>query len=155
LHGFVDADHAGCPETRRSVSGYVHILNGAAVSWASKRQNSVALSSTEAEFYAASLAACDVEYLRFVMRDLGFEQQSPTVLYEDNQACIYLSKHKTHFFKSKHIDTRAHRLRDLTENKTLKLHHISTHFQVADALTKGLPFPLFERHRSVMLGVPV
>lgn len=152
LFGYVDADHAGCPETRLSVSGYVHILHGAAVSWASKRQHSVALSSTEAEFYSASLAGCDVEYLRFVLDDLGFPQATPTVLFEDNQACIYMSRNKTNFAKSKHIDTRVHRLRQLCADGILRLVKVDTSLQAADALTKGLPIASFERHRDVMLG---
>eukprot|EP00961_Rhodomonas_salina_P226466 3061990-Rhodomonas_salina.1 len=86
------SDHAGDPDTRHSVTGYVVLLNGAAVSWQSTRQQVTALSTAEAEYYAVSVAGTDMTYMCLIMEDLGFKQQEPTVLWEDNMACIYMSQ---------------------------------------------------------------
>lgn len=89
-------------------------LAGGLIHWGSRRQDCVALSSTEAEFYASSVAGCEVEYFRHLLRDLGFPQSSATLLGEDNLSCIYLqSKTFGAMKRSKHIDCRVYRLRDL------------------------------------------
>eukprot|EP00961_Rhodomonas_salina_P041551 559223-Rhodomonas_salina.1 len=89
---YADSDHAGDPDTRHSVTGYVVMLNGAAVSWQSTRQQVTALSTAEAEYYASSVAGTDVTYMQHIMDDLGYKQEQPTVLREDNMACIYMSQ---------------------------------------------------------------
>jgi hypothetical protein len=108
----------------------------------------VGLSSTEAEFYAASLAGCEVECLRRLLRDVGYPQVLPTVLDEDNQACIFMSTRIGQFRRSKHIDTRVFRLRDLCSAGVLLLRKIGTDFQLADPFTKSLNAESFVRHRS-------
>jgi len=152
LWGFADADHAGDPDTRRSVTGYVNMMNGGAISWSSTRQAIVALSSSEAEFYAASNSGCDVSHLRGLMSDLGHAQPIPTPVFEDNWACIYLSRNAVMHNKSKHIDVRVYHLRDLVKAGIMQLVKVSTGEQVADAFTKSLPEPAFKKHREVMLG---
>ena len=104
IWGFADTDHAGDPDTRRSVTGYVMMLCGGAISWSSTRQAVTALSSSEAEFYAASMAGCDVAYLRGLLQELGLPQKIPTIVWEDNWACIHLSRNSVLHHKSKHID---------------------------------------------------
>eukprot|EP00961_Rhodomonas_salina_P160325 2158331-Rhodomonas_salina.1 len=104
LWGFADADHAGDPDTRRSVTGYVTMLNCAAISWGSNHQQVVALSSSEAEFYAASAAGCDVSYFRMLLDQIGLTQRDPTVVFEDNWECIHLSRNSVLHHKTKHID---------------------------------------------------
>ena len=152
IWGFADADHAGDPDTRRSVTGYVMLMNGGAILWSSTQQAIVALSSSEAEFYAASNSGCDAAYLRGLMDDLGFDQMIPTQVFEDNWACIYLSKNSIMYHKSKHINTRVYHLRDLCTAGILQLHKVSTGEQVADKLTKALPEPAFKKHHEVMMG---
>ena len=88
---FSDADWAGDIVERKSTSGYVFQICGGTVSWRSKRQGIVALSSTEAEYIALSFAAQELMWLRSFLKDLGYEQQS-NLLYEDNQGAIALSK---------------------------------------------------------------
>lgn len=94
LVSYADYDHAGDPDTRRSVtgSGYLLLLNGAAICWQSVRQQVTELSTAEAEYYAASVAGTDVTYMHCVLGDLGYEQLAPTVLWEDNMSCIYMSQ---------------------------------------------------------------
>eukprot|EP00961_Rhodomonas_salina_P110563 1487648-Rhodomonas_salina.1 len=102
---YADSDHAGNPDTRCSVTGYVVLLNGAAVLWQSVRQQVTALSTAEAEYYAVSVAGTDVTYMCRIMEDLGFKQQEPTVLWEDNMECIYMSQTSVMYHKARHIDT--------------------------------------------------
>mmetsp|Transcript_62060 Transcript_62060/g.128458 ORF Transcript_62060/g.128458 Transcript_62060/m.128458 type:complete len:483 (-) Transcript_62060:314-1762(-) len=153
LTSYADSDHAGDPDSRRSVTGYVQLLNGAAVSWQSVRQQVVALSSAEAEYYAASVAGTDVQYIRRLAEELGFPQDGPTILYEDNMACIYMSESAAMYHKARHIDTRVYHLRELCSGGLLKLVKVESAKQVADSLTKPTPRPLFVTHRSAMLGM--
>eukprot|EP00961_Rhodomonas_salina_P024877 335118-Rhodomonas_salina.1 len=154
LYVFADADHAGDPEGRRSVTGYVVMLNGAAISWQSVRQTVTALSSAEAEYYAASAAGCDVVAMRRILEEMGHEQVGPTPLAEDNIACIYMSKSSAMYHKSKHIDVRVYKLREFVRDGVMTLHHVPTNEQVADVLTKSLPSPAFVKHRDKMCGYP-
>jgi hypothetical protein len=148
LHVFVDADHAGNPEDRISVTGYIFMLNGGPIHWCSKRQPIVALSSTEAEYYAASLAGCDTEYFRRILADIDLPQHDATVLFEDNQATIALSEKSGVARRMKHIDTRVHRLRHLSASGVIRLSKIATDLQLADPFTKALPVDVFLRHRA-------
>ena len=149
---FTDSDHAGCVNTKRSTTGYVVFLNGAAVSWQSRRQAVCALSTAEAEYYAASDCGVDVTYLRCMMREMGEEQTEPTILWEDNMACIFMSRTSVMYSKARHIDTKVYRLRELCKEEKMILHKVATADQVADAFTKGLPKPAFLKHKNIMLG---
>ena len=138
LLGYVDADWAGDPVTRKSQSGYVFMLGGGAVSWASKKQSVVALSTTEAEYVSASLAAQEAIWLRRLLSELGFPQ-SCTTLYEDNMSCIDVSKNPKFHARMKHIDIKHHFLRDCAENALIASKYCRTECQLADVFTKALP----------------
>jgi len=152
VHSYADSDHAGDPDSRRSVTGYLCMMNGGAVSWQSVRQQVVALSSAEAEYYAASVAGTDVTYLRRLLDNLGYTQGTPTVLFEDNMACIYMSQSSAMYHKARHIDTRVYHLRELCRRGAMVLRKVPSEFQAADSLTKSTPRPLFVTHRDVMMG---
>ena len=112
----------------------------------------MSISSTEAEFYAASVAGLDVVCMRRFLERLGAVQLQPTVLFEDNQACIQMSVKSGSFKRAKHIDTRVYRLRELCQDGILVLVKVATDFQVADILTKGLGYLLFSRQRDTFLS---
>lgn len=101
--GYSDADWSNA-ETSKSVSGLVFTLHGAAVSWRAKSQSMVSLSTAEAELMAAARAAQEAMYLRHLLQDLGYEQMEPTVIFEDNQACIAMLKNPTQHEWCRHID---------------------------------------------------
>ena len=92
VFGYTDADWARSAYDRRSTSGYVFSIGSAAVSWSSKKQPTVALSSTEAEYRGAALAACEIAWLRKLLSDLGHNVQEPVTLYCDNMSSIQLAK---------------------------------------------------------------
>lgn len=110
--GFSDADWAGDKETRRSTTGYLFKLAGGSISWASKLQASVSLSSTEAEYVAAAAATQEAIYLRRLLGGLGFIQEGPTAIMEDNQGCIALSLNPINHQRLKHVDLKFHFVRE-------------------------------------------
>ena len=112
-------------------------LDGATISWKSKRQSEGALSSTEAEYIAFSLAAQEAIWLRRLLESLGFKQHNATKLHEDNKGAIALTKNPKIHSCTKHIDKKYHFIREAAENKDIELVYCSTDKRVADILTKG------------------
>ena len=94
----------GSSTIRHSTSGYVFLINKSPISWASKKQQTVAVSSTEAEYVATTLAAKKAIYLRRLLVDLGHPQEGATIMKEDNQSCITLAKNPVYHQRAKHID---------------------------------------------------
>lgn len=136
--GFVDASYASGLMDRKSVSGCVFMMNGAAVSWECKKQKVTALSSCEAEYIAAATAAREALWLRKLMRDLGEPLgRDPMVLWCDNQGAIALGDHPTNHGSTKHIDVRYHFLRDRVALGQIVVDYVKTRENVADALTKA------------------
>jgi hypothetical protein len=152
LVGYVDAAHATDLKTRRSVSGLVFCLAGAAVAYKSKLQATVATSSTEAEFIAAVSAAKTAKYLRSVLSDLGFPQPGPTVLYEDNQAAIAMINENKPTPRSRHIDVQHFAIQEWRSQGHIKLVYIPTTINVADQSTKALGWTLHSRHARRAMG---
>ena len=154
LYGYVDADHAGCTDDRKSVGGYVLMLNGGAISWSSRKIKVVSLSSFESEWYSASICGCEIVVVRRLLEEIGRPQAQPTQLFEDNAACIYSAmNYKTPLNqRSKHIDTRVFKLREFVEEGVLVLSKVSSFANVADCLTKSLPREVVERSRRYMFG---
>ena len=101
-------------------------------------QTSVALSSIESEYMAASAAAQEAIWLNRLLEEMGFRSKKPITLYEDNKAAILFSDHPGDHRRSKHIDTRKYFLRDAVTNGEIKLEYINTTEQLADGLTKAL-----------------
>ena len=143
--GFSDSDWAGNLDDRRSTSGYIFQVASTAVSWKSRKQSCVALSTAEAEYIALSQAAKEAIWLRQLNTDLQGESSEPTVLYEDNQAAICLSKNPQCHGRSKHIDIRYHFIREQVTNWTIELKYCETGNMVADMLTKGLGKERFKK----------
>ena len=115
LHGFVDADWGSDVNDRKSTSGYAFMLAGGAISWSSKKQTSVALSSTEAEYIAGTHGAKEAIWLRQFLEQIHFPPSSPTILHIDNQSAIVIAKNPEFHDRTKHIDIRHHFLRKTQE----------------------------------------
>jgi hypothetical protein len=126
-----DTDHAGAKD-RRSVSGWALMLNGASVTWSSKRQTVTAISSTESEFYSVSLCVLDCVYLRHIMEMLGYKQTNPTPISQDNNVCIFLVKGSGMYNRAKHIDTRIYHIRELSETGEVKIYKVAGENQLTD-----------------------
>eukprot|EP00253_Pinus_taeda_P008912 PITA_08912 len=121
-----------------------------AISWASKKQSIVALSTAEAEYLAATAAACQAVWMRRMLRSLGQEQPKATVIFCDNSSAIALSKNSVFHKRTKHIDTRFHYIRELVSNGEIVLEHCRTQEHVADILTKPLHQKSFEFLRKCL-----
>jgi transposase InsO family protein len=141
LEGWVDADWAGCRDTRRSTTGYVFKINGSAITWCSRRQQTVASSTVEAEYIATAEAAREAIWLRNLLKELGFKSLSSTLLHVDNQGALRLALNPSTHQRTKHIDIKHHLIRELVESGTIDLEYVPTQKQEADILTKALPGP--------------
>ena len=143
LIGYTDSDMAGDVDSRKSTSGYLINFAGGAVAWQSRLQKCVALSTTEAEFIAATEASKELIWMRKFLQELGFTQER-YVLLCDSQSAIHLGKNSTFHSRSKHIDVRYHWIRDALDDKLLELEKVHTDDNGADMLTKSLPRDKFE-----------
>lgn len=151
LMGFVDSDYAANVDSRKSQSGFVFVLYGAAVSWKSSLQSVVALSTTEAEYMAMTEAVKEAMWLKGIMEEFGVEQKS-VVIKCDNQSALHLSKHQVFHERSKHIDVRMHFIRDIISKGDVKVEKVHTDHNAADMLTKALPVNKF-RHCLDLIGM--
>ena len=149
---YCDADWAQDPADRRSTTGYITKINGGTVSWASKKQTTIALSSAEAEYMAAGAAVQEILWLRTLLSELGWRQEAATVLLCDNQAAIALASDDVHHARTKHIDVRHHFIREHAAAGAVKLEWVSTKEQQADILTKPLHTLPFTHLRSQVMG---
>jgi hypothetical protein len=138
LIGYSDADYANDKDDRLSVSGYTFLLCGGAVSWASRRQKTLATSTVEAEYMAIAEAAKEAVWWRLLLGELGYDVGQPTRLFNDNQGSIHLAKNADHHARTKHIDVKYHYIRQELIKRTITLHHVSTRDNVADLFTKAL-----------------
>ena len=153
LRGYTDSDWAGDKDTRRSTAGYVFNIGSGAISWSSKRQQTVALSSCEAEYMGQTQASKEAIWLSRLMGELvGEPSAKATIIYGDNQGAIAMAKNPKYHGRAKHIDIQQHWIREWVEDGSVRLKYIPTAEQVADGLTKPLSFEKFERFR-LMLGV--
>ncbi|XP_049394795.1 secreted RxLR effector protein 161-like [Solanum stenotomum] len=123
LIGFADSDYAGDQDDRKSTSGYVYLLGTTVVSWSSRKQKIVTLSSTEAEFVAATTCACQAVWLRRILEELQFKQEKATTIFCYNNSAIKLSKNPVLHGRSKHIDVKYYFLRDLNNEGTIELQY--------------------------------
>ena len=152
LHCYVDASYNSSDDAK-SQTGYVFTLgdDDAAFYSRSVKQVPVSLSSTEAEYIALCEAATEIVWLRQLLKDMGFPQESATTVFEDNMSCIDMAHGSGNHQRTKHINVRYHYTRELVLNNTIKLVHLSTADMIADILTKALPTDQFTKLRNMIL----
>src|SRR6266576_6337808 len=125
LTGYVDADWAGNPSDRKSTSGFIFMLYGAAISWSSRKQSLVALSTSESEYIALSAAIQEGQFLVNLVEDFGIAMNRPITLYEDNNACISIAENANTTKRSKHFSVRYFYVKDNIEKGDIKLEKVS------------------------------
>ncbi|KAF7773627.1 hypothetical protein Agabi119p4_5794 [Agaricus bisporus var. burnettii] len=146
---YSDSDWASDPEDRKSITGnFVTIANGT-ISWLSRKQKTVALSSTEAEYMAISDCSRQLVWVSQLLTEIGFEIQTP-MLYGDNMGSLFWSTSEVQEKRSKHIDIRFHYIRELLEQKQINLDWIDGSKNPADVLTKNLEKVKFSLFRSML-----
>lgn len=139
LIGFADADWGGDEVDRKSYSGFTFILGGSAISWESRKQKTVALSSTEAEFVAVAEATQEALHLRNLLGELGFDQLVNIKILNDNRSAQELIKNRCYHARTKHIDIKLYFIRDTIETGTISIEYCLTDEMTADVFTKELP----------------
>jgi hypothetical protein len=152
LVGYTDSDYAGDIDSRKSTSGYMFYLGSGPICWQSKKQNTVALSSTEAEYRGAVNAATEALWLQHILEEFGFDLPKPTVLHCDNQSAIEISRHPVQHQRTKHIEVHMHYIRELIQGQIIALQYCPTEQQVADIFTKPFTEVKYTRLRD-LLGV--
>ena len=154
LDAYVDADYAQKVNDRRSVSGAAIFCGGCLVTWFSRTQKSVTLSTTEAEYVAMAEGVKEALYVRGILAFLRPQASRPNIaVHEDNKGAKALADNPLSSSNSKHIDVRYHFLRELVSNGDITVDHIAGKEQCADILTKALDRTSFETHRDFLLGV--
>lgn len=138
LSGFTDSDYANCPDTGRSIGGYCFTLGTGVISWASRKQKTVADSTTTAEYIAAHDASRELMWIRYLLEGLGIPCKDSTELLCDNNAAIILSEDQVYHVKAKHINVRCHYLRERVSEGDLVLRRVKSADNTADILTKPL-----------------
>lgn len=148
LVGYADADFAGDKNDRKSTSGFVFKVYGNTISWSSKKQPTVSLSSTEAEYIALGGAICEGKWLRGLLHELDIDCNDATIIHEDNQSTMRVAEEPREHQRMKHIDVKYNFIRDSISNNEFKLKYIPTGDQTADIMTKGLGQTSFVKHRK-------
>ena len=138
LHAFSDADWAGNQDDRTSTSAYVVFLGSNAISWCSRKQRSVARSSTEAEYRVVATTASEVIWLTSLLRELMIPMAGPPTIYCDNIGATYLCSNPIFHSRMKHIAIDFHFVREKVQSNQLCISHVSSADQLADSLTKPL-----------------
>ena len=141
LEGYTDADWGSIPIDRKSISGYTFLIGEGPITWASKKQRTVALSTMEAEYMAASLATREAAWLQALLKELGFELNGPTSLNTDNQSAIQFAKNSGFHARSKHIDIQYHFVREKIISNEITIPYCASEDNLADIFTKALPMP--------------
>lgn len=133
-----DADWAGDPDSRKSISSYVTLLAGGAISWSSRRQSTIALSSTEAEYKSLTEACKEMTWSVGALRELGIPQALPIELFCDNQSAIAMSMNPRFHARTKHIEIQHHYIRETAAQGIVRISYCPTEHMTADILTKAL-----------------
>ncbi|GJR08442.1 retrovirus-related pol polyprotein from transposon TNT 1-94, partial [Tanacetum coccineum] len=143
LIAYADADHAGCNDDCKSLSGVIQFLRDKLVSWSSKRQDCIAMSSTEAGYVSLSPCCAQVIWMRTQLLDYGYRYHKIPI-YSDSKSAIAISCNPVQHSITKHINIRYHFIKEHVEKGTTKLYFVGTEYQLADLFTKALPKERFE-----------
>lgn len=149
---YSDADWAGDVDGRNSTSGHILFLGHNPISWSSKKQQTVARSSTEAEFKAVANSASEVSWTQNLLRELLIPPNSVPTILCDNVGVLYLSQNPAINTRMKHVAVDFHFVRNMVHNNQLRVQHVSAKDQLADTLTKPLGKSVFHTNLS-KLGV--
>ena len=150
LKGYTDSDWAGSVDDMKSTSGYTFFIGSGAISWNSRKQETVAQSTAEAEYIAASSAVSQVIWIRKILSDLGCLTYGATTIYCDSKSAVAIAKNPVDHGRTKHIKVKYHFIREAEGTHQVSLIHCGSNEQVADIFTKPLPRDKFQHFRTAL-----
>ena len=156
VHGFTDADWAGNPNDRKSTAGYFTFVGGNLVTWRSKKQKVVALSSAEAEFRGIKSGLTEILWLKRLMTELDLQSPQPCRLFCDNKVAISISENPVQRERTKHVEVDRHFIKENIEAEIVEFPYVKSEDQLADILTKAMNSKSFkEALGKLSIGDPV
>jgi hypothetical protein len=152
VHVFADADWGADVESRKSISGFAVFFMGCLVSWKSKQQSVVALSSAESEHYALCEAAKEIKFIVQLLASMGIEVKLPVICRVDNKAAIFMTENATTTARTRHIDIKHRFVTQLVEDGFLKIVYVMSKDNLSDGFTKNVTVDIYNSHTPVYLG---
>jgi hypothetical protein len=147
ITGYSDASFAS-HDDMTSISGYVFLSGGSAITWGSKKQLSTSLSTTESEYTCLADAAREAIWLHNLYRELGMEIRKPIMIYGDNQGALAIANNPQYHKRTKHFDIKNHFIREKIRDRSITIEYCPTQDMTADMFTKPLPKEKFSKHKS-------
>ena len=148
---FSDSDYAGDPESRRSVSGFILYVKGVPISWRSKAQRSVTLSSSEAEWVALSEAVKEIMFVVQLLESMKIKVKLPVTVRVDNVGAIFMSKNISTSSRTKHVDIRTKYVNEYVEDGIIKIIFVQSSDNDSDIMTKNVSGDLLEKHAEKLI----
>jgi ribosomal protein L24 len=146
IKSYSDSDYCADKETRRSITGFIVYLMGVPISWKSKGQRGVVLSTTEAEYVAISETVREIKFIIQILESMALIIEYPVIVHVDNVGAIFLANNRTTGERTKHVDIRHHFVREYIEDGMVKIMFVRSRHNDADIFTKNLPGDSYERH---------
>ena len=148
---FCDANYATNIDNRKSVSGALNTIGGMVTGWSSKTQHTTSLSTTESEYISMSHCIQDTKFRINLLNEVTVHE-NPAIIFEDNEGAIFLAKNQQVSMRTKHIDVRAHYIRDCIKDKSIVVKKIKTENNVSDIMTKNCDVATVEKHNNRILN---
>jgi hypothetical protein len=148
---YTDSDWAGDKDNRHSVTGYIMLLMGVPVMWKSRLQRTVALSSTEAKYYAVSETAKEIKFIYQILESIGIKMELPIIVKVDNVGAIFMAENVTATKLTRHVDARYHYVREFIEEGFMKIIFVNSDENKADGFTKNMKTEFYEKHSESYL----
>ena len=155
LKAFIDADWARSVDDRKNTSGGAFFLGKRLVSWISKKQDCISQSTIEAEYVATVVNCSNIIWFKQLLVGMKIEIKDPIIIYYDNTSAINISKNPMMHTKTKHIAIKYHLLRELVQDKEVRLEYVNTKEQIINIFTKPLPKDVFLYLRGKLGVIPL